>query len=63
MTIKELRNEIKNIIIAQNGKIYGFNENNLKNAYGVSFTEIQNAINYFRFSKQQESFRKQYNFG
>lgn len=62
MTAKELRAIVKNQIIAQGGKLYNFNCNNIKNAYGVTVTDIQNAINYFRFSPQQAKFRATYNF-
>lgn len=61
MTTKEIREEIKNAIIAQGGKLYGFNYNNLRNK-GVDGVKIQNAINYFQFSPAQENFRNTYNF-
>ena len=62
MTAKELREIVKNQIIAQGGKLYNFNCNNIKNTYGVTVTDIQNAINYFQFSPQQAKFRATYNF-
>ena len=62
MTAKELRTIVKNQIVAQGGKLYNFNCNNIKNAYGVTATDIQNAINYFQFSPQQAKFRATYNF-
>ena len=61
MTVKEIRNEIKNAIIAQDGKLYNFNFNNLV-ALGANGTQIQNAANYFRYSPQQAAFREKYNF-
>lgn len=62
MTVKEIRNEVKKIIIAQDGKLYNYNFNNLKAAYNVSCVDLQNAMNYFRYSPQQKSFREKYNF-
>jgi hypothetical protein len=62
MKTSELRKIIKNTIIAQGGKLYNYNITNIMTRYGVSGTECQNACNYFSFSPQQESFRKQYNY-
>lgn len=62
MTTTELKKIVKTTIIAQGGKIYNFNYNNWRTAYNVSGTSIQNAINYFRYSPQQEKFRTTYNF-
>jgi len=62
MTTKKLRNIVKNNIIAQGGKLYGFNCNNIAQMHGVAHTEIQNAMNYFRYSPQQAKFRETYNF-
>lgn len=62
MTLIELRKEVKKIIIAQNGEIYNYNLNNLKAAYGVDVTMLQNAVNYFEYSPQQAAFREKYNF-
>lgn len=61
MTVKEIRNEVKKAIIAQDGKFYNFNFNNLV-ALGATGTQIQNATNYFRYSPQQAVFREKYNF-
>lgn len=58
----ELRKIVKQIIIAQNGNIYGFNYNNLKSQYGITVAEFQNAVSYFKFSPQQKTFRETYNF-
>lgn len=60
--MKQLREEIKNTIIAQDGKLYNFNLNNLMAKYGCTSVELQNACNYFRFSPQQAKFREAYNF-
>ncbi len=54
---KELKNIVKNILIAQNGKAYGFNYNNLV-AQGYTTTEIQNAFSFYRFSPTQAKFRE-----
>lgn len=62
MKTKELKALIKKTIIAQNGKLYNFNVNNIRNKYNVDGTAIQNAINYFQFSPQQAKFRETYNF-
>lgn len=62
MTTKEIRTIVKNTIIAQGGKLYGFNFNNISKAYGITHIEIQNAMNYFQFSPTQAQFRKIYNF-
>ena len=56
--LKVLRTEVRNILAAQGGKMYGFNINNLV-AAGYNATDIQNAVNYFRLSKQQAKFRAQ----
>lgn len=53
---KELRELVKNTLIAQGGKAYGFNFNNLR-ALGYDGTAIQNAFNYFLYSKTQATFR------
>lgn len=58
--LKELKPIVKEILIAQNGKFYGYNVNCLY-AQGFSGTDIQNAVNYFQFSPQQKSFREKYN--
>lgn len=58
--MKELRKMIKDMLIAQKGQLYNFNINNLRNK-GYSYTEVQNAISYFRFSPQQRKFREMLN--
>lgn len=55
-TTKELRTLVKNILIAQGGKAYGFNHNTLC-AAGYNTTDIQNAFNYFKYSKTQAKLR------
>lgn len=60
--MKEIKNEIKNLIIAQNGKLYNRNFTEIMNKYGCSVIDCQNAMNYFQFSPQQRRFREKYNF-
>jgi hypothetical protein len=62
MTTKEVRQRVKDAIIAQDGKLYNYNYNNLKKLYGIDVIQFQNAANYFRHSPQQEAFRKKYNY-
>ena len=62
MTAKEIRKIVKNNIIAQGGKLYNYNLNNIRAMYGVNGTELQNAVNYFQYSPQQAKFRATYNF-
>lgn len=54
---KELKNIVKNILIAQNGKAYNYNYNTLV-AQGYTITEIQNAFSFYRFSPTQAKFRE-----
>lgn len=53
------RKAVKAIIIAQNGTVYNYNINNLRNI-GYDGTDIQNALNYFKYSPQQAKFREQF---
>ena len=62
MTAKEIRKIVKNNIIAQGGKLYNYNLNNIRAMYGVNETDLQNAVNYFQYSPQQAKFRAKYNF-
>ena len=55
--LKELKPIVKTILIAQDGKFYGFNFNMLINR-GYCGTDIQNAVNYFQYSPQQKKFRE-----
>ena len=61
MTISELRKIVKSILIAQDGKFYNFNSNNICSTYGISCIDVQNACSYFRYSPQQKAFRERYN--
>lgn len=54
---KELKNIVKNILIAQGGKAYNYNYNTLR-AQGYNTTAIQNAFNYYEFSPTQAKFRE-----
>ena len=60
MTLKQTREAIKNVLIAQGGKIYNFNFNNLV-AAGYDSHDLQNAHNYFKYSPQQAELRKALN--
>lgn len=62
MKASELRKIIKEMIIAQNGKLYNYNINNIVAVYGVDSLKVTNTINYFRFSPAQADFRSTYNF-
>jgi hypothetical protein len=64
---KEIRNEIKGIIIANKGVVLNADVVAIYDRFrplaGIEIVSIvQNAISYFRFSPQQEEFRKKYNF-
>lgn len=61
MKQSEVRSIVKQMIIAQGGKLYGFNANNLK-PLGITGTQFQNAMNYFKYSPQQATFRATYKF-
>ena len=62
MTQKEVRQLVKDAIIAQGGKLYNFNFNNLKALYNIDSVQLQNAMNYYKYSPQQAAFRSKYNF-
>lgn len=57
MKTTELRKIVKGILKKQGGEIYGADCTMLKNKYGVTGTQIQNAVNYFKYSPQQKLFR------
>jgi len=64
---KEIRNEVKGIIIANNGVVLNADlEKVYKHFRVVAGNEVvsmvQNALSYFRFSPQQAEFRKKYNY-
>lgn len=64
---KEIRNEVKGIIIANNGVVLNADlEKVYKHFCVVAGKEVvsmvQNALSYFRFSPQQAEFRKKYNY-
>lgn len=62
MKQNELKKIVKEIIINQGGTLTGANYLELKATHGISWTQFQNAMNYFQFSPTQESFRNKYNF-
>lgn len=64
---KEIRNEVKGIIIANNGVVLNADlEKVYKHFRVIAGNEVvsmvQNALSYFRFSPQQAEFRKKYNY-
>ena len=64
---KEIRNEVKGIIIANNGVVLNADlEKVYKHFRLIAGKEVvsmvQNALSYFRFSPQQAEFRKKYNY-
>jgi hypothetical protein len=61
MKQSEVRSIVKQMIIAQGGKLYGFNANSLK-PLEITGTQFQNAMNYFKYSPQQATFRATYKF-
>ena len=58
---KRIRQEVKTVLMAQGGKLYGYNVETISNTYGCKHCEVQKAYNYFRFSPQQKGFREMYN--
>lgn len=64
---KQIRNEIKKIIIANNGEIQNADVVRIYDLFrpvvGINVVSmVQNAISYFRYSPQQAVFRNKYNF-
>lgn len=64
---KQIRNEIKDIIIANKGVVLNADVVAIYDRFrplaGIEIVSmVQNAISYFRFSPQQAEFRKKYNF-
>lgn len=58
MTTKEIRNEIRNLIISKGIKnIINADLNEIKNRTGANYTQLQNAMNYFRYSPQAAKYR------
>lgn len=64
-TIQQIiRNEVKAMIIANNGRLVNSHLSQIYYKYRnvADVTMVQNAISYFRYSPQQASFRTKYNF-
>ena len=61
MSTKEIRAEVKKLLVAKNGKMINADWTALVQQFNISYTDIQNAYNYFRFSPQQSTFRATYN--
>lgn len=64
---KEIRNEVKGIIIANNGVVLNADLEKVYKHFRVIagkevVSMVQNALSYFRFSPQQAEFRKKYNY-
>ena len=64
---KEIRNEVKGIIIANNGVVLNADVVAIYDRFhhlvgNEIVSMVQNAISYFRFSPQQAEFRKKYNY-
>lgn len=62
MKQKAIREAVKAAIIAQGGKLYGYNATTICKALNCTATDFQNAMNYYRFSPQQANFRNTYNY-
>ena len=60
MSTKEIRAEVKKLLIAKNGKMINADWTALTQQFNITYTDIQNAYNYFRFSPQQRAFRELY---
>lgn len=57
-TTKESREEIKRLVISKGiDNILNADLNEIHNRTGISYCEMQNAISYFRFSKQTAKYR------
>jgi len=61
MTVKEIRTKVKKVLIAKGGTMLNADSIELTNRYGISCIDIQNALNYFKYSPQQKAFREAYN--
>jgi DUF1009 family protein len=65
-TIQQIiRNDVKAMIIANNGTVKNYDLTRLYDKYRNEVhivTLVQNALSYFRFSPQQAYFRAKYNF-
>lgn len=58
MTAYEIRNEVKNLIIRKGIRnIINADLNEIHNRTGATYTQLQNAMSYFRFSPQSAKYR------
>ena len=58
MTTKEIRAEIKKLVISKGlDNILNADLNEIHDRTGVSYCDMQNAISYFRYSKQTAKYR------
>lgn len=57
--MKEIRGEIKQLVITKGiDNILNADLNEIHKRTGASYCEMQNAMSYFRYSKQTEKYRK-----
>lgn len=58
MTTMQVRKEIKALVINKGlGNILNADLNEIHNRTGASYTQMQNALNYFRYSPQTAKYR------
>lgn len=58
MTTKEVRKEIRNLVITKGlNNIINADLNEIHERTGATYTQMQNAINYFHFSPQAAKYR------
>ena len=57
----EIRKAVKNVIVTKGG-VSGYDVNDIRDALKCNTVEIQNAMNYYRYSPQQKTFRETYNY-
>lgn len=59
MTTKEVRNEIRMLVIAKGlDNILNADLNEIHDRTGATYTQMQNAMSYFRYSPQAAKYRK-----
>jgi len=58
MTLIEVRNEVKKVIERKGlNNLINADINEIAERTGASYTQLQNAVNYFRYSKQTAKYR------
>lgn len=58
MTYRETKNEIKKLVIEKGlNNIYNRDLNEIHHRTGASYSDMDNALNYFRFSPQTAKYR------